>query len=258
MKSINLPDGSGYLTDGTVVVLARFPKTKWIVHYGWYTYKCKQAMGWHFVSIPAQTTLPLSDSDLIGIEIVSGGSCPCPPDPHPPHPPRPPRPEGPEYTEEKDDHLARAFISVETIFERDALEAEGDIPDGKIVRVDECPDGESRYFIWRRAKGEWEEEQFGSADPGYSKEYIDKTFIKKEEAKDIISQEVASLNIDDKVQSAVDSVDIPGQVSEAIKSDTQIRTVVESVSREIVPEIVTEEVSQIIDNASWKPISQNE
>lgn len=58
--------------------------------------------------------------------------------------------------------IEQAFISVEYLADRDALHDVMDVPDGKLVRVDDCGEHNTKYFRWNRAKGEWVEEKFGS------------------------------------------------------------------------------------------------
>ena len=67
-------DSGIQIVDGSIVILARFPGTKWIVHKGWYAYQGNQYNGWYLSSIPSQTTMPLVDSDLITIKFVGGES----------------------------------------------------------------------------------------------------------------------------------------------------------------------------------------
>ena len=109
MNYLKVPDSNIKLTDGSVVMLARFPGTKWVVHYGWYDYAGRRGMGWYFSSIPAQTVIPVTSQDLQLIVLVDPGKSeepdlppapgpapgpgPTPPGPTPPPPgPRPPRP----------------------------------------------------------------------------------------------------------------------------------------------------------------------
>ena len=89
MDKLVVPGTGVELVDGSIVILARFPGTKWIVHNGWYNYQGAQSIGWYFCAIPSQTVLPVSDEDLKLLTVVSdGSSCPCPPYP-PPFPPAP-------------------------------------------------------------------------------------------------------------------------------------------------------------------------
>lgn len=85
---LKIPCSEQRLVDGSVVILDRFPNTKWIVHNGWYTYQNVRYNGWHFSSIPSRTILPCSDRDLCHLIVISGGDCGCDcrPEPHPPRP----------------------------------------------------------------------------------------------------------------------------------------------------------------------------
>lgn len=284
MKTLMLPDGMTYVTDGSVVVISRFPNTKWVVHYGWYTHKGNQSMGWYFSSIPSQTTIPVSDEDLVGLQVVSGG-CPCPPtppfppSPSPPPGPQPPCPHTPEYTIEKDQYLQQAFISVENRSDRDALNALGDVPDGKIVRVNDDVDGETRYYSWNRATGKWDVETFGSDFDGYTKDEADAKFATKTSVSQEVTKQIDALNIDEKINDAVKSADIPGLVSkeiddanipklvkDTIAGDETIREVVKTAAEEIIPPIVDgqldqvkqdiTEIKQSIVNSNWEPLLQ--
>lgn len=173
MNRIIVPDTGVELHDGSIVILHRFPGTKWVVHNGWYTYLEQQFMGWYFCSIPAQTILPVSDDDLRMITVVSdSGWCPpsptppmpypCPPSPCPcpPGPPVPPplKP-GPEFTFQNAYELDRAWISVDTIAQRDQLNTRL-LPNGKIVRVNN-DSGVAKYFIWNQVTQTWDDETFG-------------------------------------------------------------------------------------------------
>ena len=84
MRSIHIPETCQDITVGSVVMLSRFPDTKWVLQNGWYMYEGQQYNGWYFSSIPAQTTIPVQGTDLLGLVIVSGGA--CKPIPHPPRP----------------------------------------------------------------------------------------------------------------------------------------------------------------------------
>lgn len=84
MRSIHIPETCQDITVGSVVILSRFPDTKWVLQDGWYIYEGQQYNGWYFSSIPAQTVIPVQGTDLLGLVIVSGGA--CKPIPHPPGP----------------------------------------------------------------------------------------------------------------------------------------------------------------------------
>lgn len=167
MDSIKTDSGLT-ITDGTIVMLARFPGTKWIVRNGWYTYQGNQYTGWYVSSIPSQTTLPLTDDDLEMITIVSNNQCncghyprtPCPPSFPPPGPA--PSEKNPKFTESYKDEVDRAFITVNTLEDRDKLNTRI-IPDGKIVRVNSVR-GVIKYYSWNLETKTWEEETFGIKD----------------------------------------------------------------------------------------------
>ena len=90
MNYLKVPDSNIKLTDGSVVMLARFPGTKWVVHYGWYDYSGRRGMGWYFSSIPAQTVIPVTAQDLDLIVLIDQGKSEEPERPPiPDHPPAP-------------------------------------------------------------------------------------------------------------------------------------------------------------------------
>lgn len=165
MKYIMTEDGQK-LTDGDVVMLQRFPGTKWVVHNGWYTYQCQQMSGWYFSSIPAQTTLPITEEDLCMLTILSGeGPCPIPPGHHheccppPNHHHHNHHPAPVPFTPEMARAINAAFITVDTIEQRDRLNFHC-IPDGKLVRVNNVR-GKVKYYSYNLENRVWEEENFG-------------------------------------------------------------------------------------------------
>lgn len=196
MNYLKVPNSNVKLTDGNIVMLARFPGTKWVVHNGWYNYAGRRYMGWYFCSIPAQTIIPVNNQDLELLSVVAGeGDAsaipappiidgpdfpgmypppghhpgpfppgppgpfpPGPPGPYPPHPPQP-DPDGPAFfSKSKDEMLAEAFITVPSIKQRDALidKYDGKLPDGKIVRVNSV-DGVVKYYKWSSYNDRWED-----------------------------------------------------------------------------------------------------
>ena len=184
MSALIVPDTGLELVDGSIVILARFPSTKWIVHHGWYTYSGQQMMGWYFCSIPANTVIPASDADLRMLTIVSNsGSCNCPSNPAPvvPAPPAPGCHPSSPIRGHQAWELDRAFISVNTLAERDLLNKRL-LPDGKIVRVGNDGDG-PEYYRWNQVTSTWETEHFG-LDPQkfLTMEQADALFLKKSDA----------------------------------------------------------------------------
>lgn len=269
MNRLQLPGSSEYVTDGAIIVISQFGTTRWIAHYGWYTYKSQQSLGWYATSIPNQTVVPLVDSTLIGVSIISSnGSCgcnsqpsccpptpPCPPvPPFPPVPPCPPP--GPEFSVEDKWELARAALSVNTIAERDKLGTNPLLPHGKLVRVNECPDGKSHYYVWNQITQQWDEETFGAA--GDISQMV----------KDEVSDQLADLDIDKKISDAIDDKDIPKLIDDAITNNKQLESTVTDIAQRVVPPIVDaklEDINQSITNlteitneiqkgAGWEPI----
>lgn len=216
MNYLKVPNSDIQLTDGSVVMLARFPGTKWVVHYGWYDYSGRRAMGWYFSSIPAQTVIPATNQDLQLIVVIDNGGSeggsgnanlpapsiipdptvpgpspvmpsPCPPGPSPcPPGPTPPSPcppgpvpgptppfhpdqDGPSSPLEstcpspivnfsKNDKylLDASWISLPSIKYRDYLSSIIDIPDGKVVKINNV-DGKTRYYAWDAIDQRWNE-----------------------------------------------------------------------------------------------------
>lgn len=152
MDKLFLPGANIEITDGTVVTLANYPGVKWIVHYGWYRYNNTQCYGWYFSSIPAQTVMPVTEEDLAtcAVVVTPGGQCPpCPPPCPPPIPPCPPPPIRPVADP--------AFITVQTIADRDRINAFGKyVPEGKLVRVNNV-EGEVKYYAWNSYDSRWDE-----------------------------------------------------------------------------------------------------
>lgn len=184
MNSFVVPGTGITVTDGSVVMLSRFPGKKWIAHYGWYKYNGQQMMGWYFCSIPENSIIPMNDMDASTLTVVSSnGTCPCPPPAPAPSPsPVPPCPNPGDHNQFSDQdkwELDRAFITVNTIAERDALNARL-LPDGKLVRVNN--DGDSpAYFRWNQVTQVWEEEFFGGSVEG--------NFLTEERAKDLFAEQ---------------------------------------------------------------------
>lgn len=187
MNRLTIPDTNTELSDGSIVILAKYPGVKWILHNGWYTYNNQQCMGWYFCSIPSQTILPVTAVDLRLLTVLSNdgssitegclppcsnmhphhppfsNSYPCPGhDTHHVHHPRPPiHPpyiDDPNYTDIDADMLNRAFITVESVAHRNRLDT-GLLPHGKLVRVNNV-DGKVRYFSWDSVDLVWRDASF--------------------------------------------------------------------------------------------------
>lgn len=197
-------DSGMQIVDGSVVILARFPGTKWVVHKGWYSYQGNQYNGWHLSSIPSQTTMPLVDSDLIGIVVVGGG-CTCPDHPFPS--PSPGGGMSPQMTWE----LNRAWITVDTLEQLSKLNKRL-IPDGKIVRVNDTGDGSAKYYRYDQAKSIWTEEDFG----------IDTTnFVSKDDLVQEVKDQLETVDFSQTVVNVIkDNDEVHQTIKQVAESDT--------------------------------------
>jgi len=174
---IIIPGTQQKVYEGTVVVLHRLPNVKWIIHNGYYNYNGRKQKGWYFSSIPADTTMPVFNEDLVAMTILDdGGDTPRPPYPPGPFPPGPfppgPYPPGPfppgppapvpiPFTPQDKKQVDAAMITVPTLRERDKL-GNRYLIDGKLVRVNDI-DGEGTvdYFTWDAEESKWVEATLG-------------------------------------------------------------------------------------------------
>lgn len=164
MNYLLLPDGNR-LNVGDVVTLSRFPGTKWILQNGWYFYEGRQQNGWYFSSIPADTVIPVNDSDLLTLTIVATNNTHnCPPfypgggpDCHPHHPPHHPQPfpPHPPKPDKGNGIIDKTMITVDTIAERNKL-ITNTLQNGRIVRVNDVQ-GSVRYFEWDALNLTWKD-----------------------------------------------------------------------------------------------------
>ena len=219
MNYLPLPDSELKLVDGNIVILERFPESRWILHNGWYEYEGQSYSGWYFVSILDDTVLPVCDRDLHAIVVVSTSSndgfteYPAKPCPHPHHPGRyphpifPPVPPDPEterpafFSVELKKELDAAFISVPSIKKRDKLIGP-DLPDGKIVRVNNVG-GEPKYYVWSASFEEWQELNFATTEEivtilenYYTSEQVDQIVEVINEAVSEIAEDIPSIEED--------------------------------------------------------------
>lgn len=243
MSQLCVPNTNLKLTDGTLVQLNRFPGMKWIVHEGWYTYNNSQLYGWYFSSIPAQTIIPMNDEDLRTLQFVSTSSgsdsgnssngCNCGCDhgnPEKPYPPPDvdncyphPKPFEIPFDIKKNEMLERAWITVDTISQRNKLNRR-QIPNGKIVRVNQVKNEEGpKYYAWNEVYEEWEEifQQLDTSD-----------FVLK---KDMLSE----------VENKIEEINIPKLVSDEIQSSDTLQNTVKQVADTIVPEVVKNETAKL-------------
>lgn len=162
MEQLTIPDTNTILYPGSIVILAEYPYTKWIVKHGWYTYKDQQLNGWYFRCISDGTILSLSNVNMGAITLVSQGERPpthCPPSPMhlgPHHGPHPGPGSGNGFSPREADQLRRAFVTVDSIKQRDALD-NGNLPDGKLCRVNNV-NGKTKYYAYDVSISNWIEQ----------------------------------------------------------------------------------------------------
>lgn len=161
IRELDIPASNIKILEGTVVTLAYYPGTTWVVRYGWYVYENQRYYGWYFSSIPEDTVVPASEEYLLSCKVVSGSAdtryCPPPaPGPKPPHPAPGPMPPCADNVRIADS----AFISVQTLKDRDMLNMRGIyIPNGKLIRVNDV-DGEAKYYVWNSTTLRWHDVVF--------------------------------------------------------------------------------------------------
>lgn len=171
--------------DGSVIVISNYPNVKWILKNGWYTYQGRQYNGWYASSIPENSILPIDENSLVGVTLISSPGCSCsPPPPFPPGPgciPPPPPPDSPFHKDLKD-QIERAWITVDTIEQRNRLNIRL-VPDGKVVKVNDV-EGVVKYYSYDQSRSTWVEEHFG----------LDESFV----SKDNLANDVNNVIIHDK------------------------------------------------------------
>ena len=171
MADIIIPGTDKILLDGTIVILAGFDDVKYILHNGYYNYIGEVFEGWYGVSIPDQNIIPIVVNMLVGCEVVyyPDSNCQCK------------YPSGNiPYTTDDKYQLQRAFITVDTMIERDALSPNLSITDlvnGRLVRVNKPNnvDFNPKYYVYRYNEeltgAYWDDANFGGGlqpdDLGY-------------------------------------------------------------------------------------------
>lgn len=159
-----IPGTNIRLYDGDVVKISNRPNQKYIIHYGWFIYSGAQNYGWYFESISTGEVLPSSIVDLtlctltttktIGSEKYDGKVV---------NYTRP-------FTDADSEMLSRAFITVDTVAQRDNLDKKL-VMNGKIVRVNDIGIGAPAYYIWNSELNAWEiAEGFGGITEVIGKE----------------------------------------------------------------------------------------
>lgn len=136
-----IPDTGTIVYDGDVVILSEFPDNRAIAAHGWYVYNQTTELGWHFLILPSKNVIPAANVNLSLLTIISSDKHrKCPPHPCPPPPIR---------------FEDRTFITLDTLAQRDELIPEF-TPDGRIVRINDCGDGQVGYFQWDANSASWQ------------------------------------------------------------------------------------------------------
>lgn len=64
------------ISSGSIVILERFPETKWVVHNGWFASECGDMQnGWYLKEIPSGSIIPLTNDDMMHIRIIENNEC---------------------------------------------------------------------------------------------------------------------------------------------------------------------------------------
>lgn len=175
MNRLDIPNRGIYLIDGSIVRLPSYPEESWILHYGWYECETRWQEGWYLLSIPNETTLPVTDivKQTLIVVTVDGSeynmptSCNCNPKPSGCWPPSPPLPPAPSQGFLPLNNLKwdvdRAFLTLADMSQRDLLNSSMKIPDGKIVLVLDANGEGSKYYQWKADTSEWIEIEFGDS-----------------------------------------------------------------------------------------------
>ena len=151
---IVIPGTDIRLYDSDIVKISNKPRTKWVVHSGWFIYADNQSFGWYFENIRTGEILPVSAIDLTlctldtvktqGSERYDGKTV---------NYTRP-------FTDNDAEIISRTFITVDTIEQRDNLDT-SKIVRGKLVRVNNSFE-DAKYYAWNPETAAWEDVKFSS------------------------------------------------------------------------------------------------
>lgn len=148
-KYILIPGTNVRLYDGDIVKISKYPNSKWLVHCGWYINDNVQNFGWYLSNTHSGKTISVDIIDLTTCTLLSSytqGSV---------------YHSGPElqytrpFTDADSAMLNRAFITVDTISQRDSLDIRK-LANGKIVRVNDV-EGTVAYYAWNAKEHIWED-----------------------------------------------------------------------------------------------------
>lgn len=134
---------SNFFDVGDVVIIKDYGNDKFLVCRGWYTHEGSRRSGTYYKRIPDGTIVPgfeVNLEDVVKVTNVPG----CP---HPPHGGRP-----------HEGHMSGAFVTVDTIEDRNKL-VFPQLQHGKIVRVNDVQ-GEVKYYQWDAEYFTWKDFEF--------------------------------------------------------------------------------------------------
>lgn len=128
---------------GDIVTIDGYDGIKWISQHDWYIYNNQRQFGWYFTSIPEGVILPFSEVSLDKVHVITVD-----------------RIRHFDYGEEKpdpfvvfDQTMRSAFVTVDTLADRDAIKDLYPIPHGKMVKVNEV----SKIYSYDEPTATWVE-----------------------------------------------------------------------------------------------------
>ena len=143
-----IPGTDVRIYDGDIIKISNKPRTKWVVHYGWFIYQEVQNYDWYLVSISTGDILPASVIDLTLctlLTIKTQGSTWY--DGKVVNYTRP-------YTAADAEALNRTFITVDTIEQRNNIDPHT-LVNGRVVRVNDVA-GLVQYYAYNAANKDWD------------------------------------------------------------------------------------------------------
>lgn len=147
-KYITIPNTSIRLYDGDIVKISKYPKSKWIVHCGWYIDDNRQNYGWYLCNIKSGKTIPLETIDLTTCTLLSsytqGSTFRSGPELNYTRP----------FTDADAEMLNRTFITLDSIEQRDNLD-KGKLVNGRIVRINDETGKHPSYYVWDVTTETW-------------------------------------------------------------------------------------------------------
>ena len=128
---------------GDIVTIDGYDGIKWITQNDWYIYNGEKVNGWHFLSIPDGVALPFSEVNLDHVHVITVDKV---------------RTKDCDNTEPDpfiifEQTMRSAFVTVDTLADRDAIADQYEIPHGKMVKVNEV----SKIYSYDEPTSTWVE-----------------------------------------------------------------------------------------------------